>query len=126
MGESNRDIVALLYESFRRRDHAAAFTRLSEEIEWNMEDVGMPGLNQVYRGHDGVRAFWREWLGAWSEIDWQVAGIEELPDGRVRVEVRQRNKGRDSGMWIDQPPFAQIWSLRDGKVTRMDAEWVER
>ena len=94
LGYDNREIVELLYESFRRRDDETAFAHLDEDIEWHMEATAMPGLDEVYRGHDGVRRFWREWLGAWSEIKWTVEEVTDLPDGRIRAVVRQRNKGR--------------------------------
>ena len=73
-----------------------------------------------------MRNFWREWLAAWSEIDWTVQEMTELPDGRVKAVVHQRNKGRDSEIWVDHRPYEQTWSLRDGKVIRIDSEWVER
>jgi hypothetical protein len=34
--------------------------------------------------------------------------------------TRQRNHGRASGIWVDQEPYAQIWTLRGGKVVRME------
>jgi ketosteroid isomerase-like protein len=124
VAESNREIVALLYDCFRRRDNETPFEYLSEDIEWNAGGTEVLDMDGVYRGHDGVRKFWRRWLSAWEKIEW-TEEIEDLDDGRVRAVVHQRNKGRDFGAWIDQRPYAQTWTLENGKVTRMDFEWLE-
>jgi len=34
--------------------------------------------------------------------------------------VDQRNRARHSGIWMDQPRYAQIWTLRGGMVVRME------
>ena len=51
---------------------------------------------------------------------WEATGLSELDDGRIVGIVTQRNRARHSGVWIDQPTYAQIWTLRDGKVVRVE------
>ena len=48
----------------------------------------------------------------------------ELDDGRVRVHVRQRNRGHGTGIWIDQPPYDHFWTLEGGKVKRVEFAWA--
>jgi ketosteroid isomerase-like protein len=77
------------------------------------------GLAEEFHGHEGVRRYWRRWLDAWSEIDFEYELIE-LEDGRIVGVIDQRNRARHSGVWIDQPRYAQVWTLREGKVVRME------
>ena len=118
-GEEKIELVRRLYQMFRERQGDAAFEFIADDVEWDATEVPMPGLAGMYHGHEGVRKFWRMWLDAWEELDWEDVEPQELGDGRVRTHVVQRNKGRDSGIWIDQPLYDQLWTIEDGKVTRM-------
>lgn len=85
-----------------------------------MSGGGIPDLSEVYRGHDGVRRFWRQWLDAWDEIEIDYTDPVELFDGRVAITVRrQRNRGRGTGIWVDLTPYAQVWTIREGKAIGM-------
>jgi ketosteroid isomerase-like protein len=120
VGSENVEIVRRLYEVFRTRDNDAAFELMDPKIEWDGRESFIPGLDKVYRGHNGVAEFWREWLDAWEEIDFDVSEPVELSDGRVIATItRQRNRGRGTGIWVDQAPYQQLWTIRDGKVVEM-------
>ena len=76
--------------------------------------------DHTYRGIDGVRQGLTEWLSVWTE--WE-AGVDEIlvaPDDRVVVLTWQRGKGRDSGLPMSME-WAQVISVRDGKITRVEA-----
>ena len=125
MGEkSNLEIVQLLYDSFRARDNDTAFEYLDPEIVWTGDITGLLDLDDEYRGHEGIRRFWRQWLSAWEEISWEMQ-LEKLQDGRIRALIHQRNKGRGTGIWVDQRPYVQYWTLAGGKVVRMEMRWVD-
>ena len=49
----------------------------------------------------------------------EVEDIRAAPDGRVVSLIVQRAKGRSSGLTMEMKT-AQIATLRDGKVTRID------
>ena len=106
------------------REHDVAFALLDPDIEFVVDTLQVPDMRGTYRGHEGVREFWRSWLEAWSELQWTVK-VEDMPDGRVRATVRQRNKSKGAGIWIDQPPYEQLWTIEDGKATRMELVWAE-
>jgi len=42
------------------------------------------------------------------------------------VLVRQRNRGRGTGIWIDQDPYNHFWTFVDGKVARVEFRWAGR
>jgi ketosteroid isomerase-like protein len=126
VGSENVEIVRRLYECFKSRDNDTPFRFYADDIVWDVRGTGFPGLDHVYHGHDGVRSFWRQWLEAWEEIEFETGEPIELNDGRVQVWVRQRNRGRGTGIWIDQDPFHQFWTLVDGKVTHVEYRWAGR
>ena len=120
------EIVRELYRSFRERDNAAAFALYDENIVWDCTASRFPGLDSVYRGHDGIRKFWRDWLEAWEEITWEQSEPEALPDGRILVRINnQHNVGKGTGIDIQQRDYEQVWTIEDGKVTRMDMRWAD-
>ena len=124
MASENVEIVQLMYDCFRRRDNQTPFSYYAEDIVWDSRAAHIPGLEQEFHGHDGIRAFWRQWLEAWEEIEFEMEGPTELSDGRIRVLVRQRNRGHGTGIWIDQDPYHHTWTLRDGNVIRVEFAWA--
>jgi ketosteroid isomerase-like protein len=120
MSRENVAIVRELFELFAKRDHERAFAYYDPEIEWDatgMEEV-LPDLANVYRGHDGVRTYWRGWLSAWSDLDFELEDVLDAGDEVVAMVSHQRVWGRHSGIEIEMPPYALVFTLRDGKVIR--------
>jgi ketosteroid isomerase-like protein len=120
MSRENVAIVRELFELFAKRDHERAFAYYDPEIEWDatgMEEM-LPDLANVYRGHDGVRTYWRGWLSAWSDLDFELEDVLDAGDEVVAMVSHQRVWGRHSGIEIEMPPYALVFTLRDGKVVR--------
>ena len=69
-----------------------------------------------YRGHDGVREWWRDLLAIFPDFSMEVLEVRDLGDSGI-VALRARGHGLDSGA-----PFEEtIWAAgewRDGKMTR--------
>jgi ketosteroid isomerase-like protein len=74
----------------------------------------------VYRGHEGVRSFWRQWLEAWESIEFRLDELIDAGDEIVAL-LWQVNRGRASGVEVPQGEWAQVWTLRDGRVVRVRA-----
>ena len=70
MSQENVEIVRTLAEGFQRRQHEQAFELYDPEIEWDASGLAesVPDIAGVFHGHEGVRAYWRNWLSAWSDI----------------------------------------------------------
>jgi ketosteroid isomerase-like protein len=79
----------------------------------NVEVVRTPD-GQIYRGRSGVVRFFRRWLGAWETYDFEV---EEVLDAGAHVVVMlcERGRAKGTGAEVDHR-FAQVWTLRDGRV----------
>jgi ketosteroid isomerase-like protein len=121
MSQENVEIVRRIYDAAARRDAAAVMDLYDPEVELDASALGIAapaGADAgVFRGHDGLRSLFREWHDAWGKIQYDY---EELIDAGEQVisVVTRHARGRASGVEVGRP-FALLWTLRDGKVTRV-------
>jgi ketosteroid isomerase-like protein len=123
MSQENLDLVRRGWDAWLRGDLQGLFSTWDPEVVWDTSNF-RDWPESAYHGHTGVRRFLTEWLEVWDEYE---VGVEELvaaPDGRVVSLHWHRGKGRDSGapMYME---MAQIATVRDGKVTRLE-NWDDR
>jgi ketosteroid isomerase-like protein len=114
VSQENVEVVMSLYPAVQGRDYTSPFEALDEDIVWDMSGFALPDVGKVYRGHDGVRAFWGDWLAVWETVEFKNLVPEDHGD-HVVVEVHQRNTGRGSGVEVDFRYF-QVFPVGDGKV----------
>jgi ketosteroid isomerase-like protein len=90
------------------------------EIEWDASrlDEMIPDLAGVYRGHDGVRTYWRRWFEAWRDLEFEVEDVLDAGDDVVALIRNQRQWGRHTGIATELPPYAQVFTVRDGILVR--------
>ena len=96
-----------------RRDNKAAVAFYDPDIEVR----GLIDPQRVYRGRDGVRDFFRDWLAPWDSFS---SDVEEWIDAgdQVIAIVHDRARGKLSGVEVEQKT-AHVWTLRDGKLFRL-------
>jgi ketosteroid isomerase-like protein len=75
------------------------------------------GAGAVCHGHDGLRAFFREWHEAWENVDYDYDELIDAGDQVVSVATR-RGRGRVSGADVELHT-ALLWTVRDAKVVRV-------
>lgn len=117
MSQDNVEVVRRGYEQFALTGRFA--TGLSApDFVWDMSHFRGWPERQVYEGIEGTESFLADWTAAWD--DWQLE-VESMHDegDKVVVLVRQRGRSKVAGMAVDMS-FAQVWTLRDGKQTRME------
>ena len=121
MSQENVEIVRRLHESFAKGDNERPFSAYDSAIEWDMSRSSspLPGEESVFHGHDGVRAYWRAWLAAWEFVDAPVERLVDAGDQVVSLFGPSKLRGKASAVVVDTPPWAQVWTLRDGAVVRM-------
>jgi ketosteroid isomerase-like protein len=121
MSQENVEIVRTLAEGFQRRQHERAFEFYDPEIEWDASRVAemLPDNAGVYHGHEGVRTYWRNWLSAWSDLRFEIQDVVDAGDEVVLLIRNQRQWGRHSGLETEFPPYAMVFTFRDGKVIRL-------
>jgi hypothetical protein len=59
----------------------------------------------VYRGHDGVRAWFSQLASSFDEREAPVRWIESIGDDSVVAEIALKLRGRVSGIEIDQTVY---------------------
>jgi ketosteroid isomerase-like protein len=123
MSQENVEIVRTLLDGFAHRQHERAFELYDPEIEWDASRmvVGLPDAAGVYHGHEGVRAYWRNWLSAWSDLDFELQDVVDAGDEVVALIRNQRQWGRHSGIVTEVQPYGLVFTIRDGKVVRWRA-----
>ena len=99
--------AALLVVQSQSRGDFALTTRLyapdSElrNIPAGGGSVAIPGLDEVYRGPEGVRRFFEEWTEPWEHWYWAPEGeLVDLGDGRLLFLLTLIGRGRGSGIEV--------------------------
>jgi ketosteroid isomerase-like protein len=90
---------------------------LDPQIEWDMSNFA-DWPDQLYRDHDGFRRFWRDYLSAWEEVEFIIDHIIDAGD-QIVVFLRQHALGKASGVPVEFPPYAQIATIRGGRIARL-------
>ncbi len=117
MSQENVEIVRNGYEHFRTTGEFSEEI-VTTDLVWDMSNFEGWPEEQVYEGVDGARAFIRTWTDAWDDWELEVAALHDAGDKVVAV-MRQRGRSKAAGMPVEMS-FAQVWTIRDGKETRME------
>jgi len=117
MASTNVDLVRSIYAAWERGDYSSV-TWADPEIEFVIADGPEPGR---WTGLAGMSKGFREFLSAWSDHRAIPEQIRELDDERVLVLVNVVARGKASEMQLGQmhAKGASMFSVRDGKVTRL-------
>ena len=119
MSEENVETVRRAWDAWLGDDLDALFACFDADTVYDLKHF-REWPDHTYRGIDGVRHFLTEWLSLWTDSEAGVDQILAAPDDRVVVLTRQRGKGRESGLPMSME-WAQLISVRNGKITRVDA-----
>jgi len=117
MSQTNVELVRGAYESFERSGQFAAHLATADFV-WDMSKFSGWPEQQLYEGAEGAEQFLREWVAAWEDWRLELEALHGAGD-RVVTIVRQHGRSRTTGMLVDMH-FAQVWSLRDGAMARME------
>jgi ketosteroid isomerase-like protein len=117
MSEENVQIAQHVLEACASGNLDAALAHADPEIVWNPTQEG-----QV-EGLTAVRATMERWEDSFENL---VVTYEESIDAgdRVVLKTHVTGCGRESGVEVEDRTY-MVWSLRRGKVLRMD-EFTER
>jgi ketosteroid isomerase-like protein len=119
MAHRNVEIVRSVYEAAARRDTEAVLALYDPEVELDNSALQVVGWGGgVYRGHEGVRRFFREWHEAWDSVDYDFDELIEAPGEHVVAVVTRHARGRASGAEVTLD-LALLWTIRDERVVRV-------
>lgn len=112
MTSPNIEVVRRGYEAMRRRDIDEVLRDCDPDIVF----VSLVGQveGKVYEGHQGIRDFFYDLLGAWELWLPQPQQFEEVGDA-VLVTGTSQLRGKGSGLEMTVP-WGQLFRLRAGKV----------
>jgi ketosteroid isomerase-like protein len=115
MSQENVEVVRRIARAFNERDVDALVAELDPGVEW--EEQPIPGVDPVYRGHEGVRRWAQTLLG--PELRSLQVRVEELSEAgdAVIASGRARAEGRSSGVEIGMPLHI-VFTFRGGQVVR--------
>jgi uncharacterized protein len=115
MSERNVTLVQEIYRAFA--EHRFPAEHLDERFVWEMAP-GIPGAGS-HEGHAAVRAYFRDWVGGWQQVE---SNLEQLIDRGDQVVALIHGRYR---LTRDGEPFdahyAHIWTLREGKAVHARA-----
>jgi ketosteroid isomerase-like protein len=117
MSRENLEIVRRGYEQFRATGQFVA-ELATPDFAWDMSHFHGWPEQQVYEGAEGAQSFLREWTAAWDQWELEVDALHDAGDKVVAV-LRQSGRSKLNGMPVEMS-LAQVWTLRDGKQTRME------
>jgi ketosteroid isomerase-like protein len=119
MSHANVDIVRRFLDQAPENPDAV-WDIFATDVVWETSALLIPDLPDILHGPDGVRDFFRRWVGAFDNWDHEVEDMIEASDS-VAVHIHQWGRGKGSGVTVDQR-FWQVWTMRDGKAVRVTHE----
>ena len=112
MSQANVEAVRRAWEASTQHDNEAVFRLYDPEIE--IHDLF---YDRIYRGLDGVREYFREWVSTFDEWGAEVEEWIDAGDEVIAV-LRSRGRGKRSGVPVEQRE-SHVWTLRHGKLWRL-------
>jgi len=110
MSQENVELAYRAYDAFNRRDWNAFLALADEEIKVESRLVAMEGS---YEGHEGLRRWWDNFLGAFPDYTGEVQELRDLGDVTL-AHVRGWGHGAGSATPLVDP-FWQPLRWREGK-----------
>jgi ketosteroid isomerase-like protein len=126
MSRANIELVRRLYGELASEGSSPEFERrmtdeaLSEFLDPGIEWVPVPHsllAVESYRGFDGVRRFWGEFLSAWESYKVEPLSFYDAGD---QVAVVVHIVGRTHELEVDETR-SSLLTLRDGRVVRVQS-----
>jgi ketosteroid isomerase-like protein len=117
MSQENIEVVLDMFRAFRERDDDAIFRRYAPDIEWDLRGYSPWAEEQLFRGRDGIREFFRKWLEDFEEFTSTARDPVDVGE-QVVVTVTDSARGKRSGAPLGRVT-AHVWTFRDGKVARI-------
>jgi ketosteroid isomerase-like protein len=117
MSQGNVDLVRSIYPAWERGDFSSA-EWAHPEIEYVHADGPAPG---TWTGVARMAEAWSDFLSAWEVWRGEAEEYRALDDHRVLVLIHGGGRGKGSGVQVDRMRAngANVFELRDGKVTRL-------
>jgi ketosteroid isomerase-like protein len=121
----NVELIRRLYDAVAARDSETVLSIYHPDLIWDhTHNSGLAGLmagqSRVYRGHDGLQRWSRDFYDALQDVRAELVDVADLDGDRVLVVLNYRGRGRGSGLDFEFTHMAGIFTVVEGQVTRAD------
>ena len=116
--QSHRGLVEASTEEWNRANLTGWLETFDPAIEFR-SSAAFPGLQPVYRGHDGLTEFWHAIHEPWETLRFDLQRFAEGDDWTVG-EFRFRATGASSGAQVDML-FCNATRIRNGRFVEIVA-----
>ena len=107
------DVVRAIYAAFAARDIEGALDFVAPDCEIHLEGTaGAAGRKGPYRGHDGLRQYFRDVERVWRELTVEAGDFRVVPGS---VVVMGHVEGHDGKTRIRRRVL-WTWRLRDARA----------
>ena len=121
MSQENVEVVQAIYAARGAGDFSSV-DWAHAEIEFEFADGPTPG---AWTGRAAMAKAWSETMSAFEELHAIAEEYCGLDDERVLVLMHNSGRGKESGLDVGLIPTkaANLFHVRDGKVTRLVLYW---
>jgi ketosteroid isomerase-like protein len=112
MSRENVEVTRRFIDAFGARDLRALLSCCDPEIEFHSTFAAIGGAD--YRGHDGMRTWYRDLEEEWGETGSEIEALYDLGEHTLALTVF-RGHGKRSGVEAALPA-AVVTRVRDGLV----------
>jgi ketosteroid isomerase-like protein len=109
----NLEAVRRGYELFNAGDLEGIIGTCHEDVDVYIPTEAAP-IAGTYRGHDGYRKWFSEWLESFDEYTAEVREIEPIGERHVVTLAHQSARGKGSGVPV-RMDRGNLFEVRDGK-----------
>jgi SnoaL-like domain len=103
--------------AFNARDVEGFMADVTEDMEMVSRFSSVGGT--IFRGREGVVAWWRDLADVWEWLDLVFQGSTDVAADRTVLLMTLRGMGRGSGLRLDEP-IAQRWYWRGERLAKID------
>jgi ketosteroid isomerase-like protein len=119
MSKENVETIRLLYERWLQ-DDASLFDALDPEFELHPDPAAdWVGVNDIYRGPDGVRSYMAQVYEAFEDYRPEVEELLDAGDKVITLAI-EHGRGRGSGATVEARHTAHVWTMRGKRAVRLD------
>lgn len=113
-----QDLLNRAYQAFNARDIDSVLALMHSDVDW---PNGWEGGYE--HGYEAVRTYWTR---QWQQLDPYVlpTSFQLRSDGKIEVVVHQVIKDL-AGQILSDDQVRHIYTLKGGKIARMDIEYVD-
>jgi ketosteroid isomerase-like protein len=117
MPDADVELITRMYSAWNNGDLTALIDVFDAEVEVRPA-LGAFLASTVYRGHEGVAAWYEETYEPWAELHAEPKRFIDAGESTVVVAaLRARVPG---GQVAVEAELAQVVTVRDGKIVRLD------